>query len=446
VSRPARIAILGAGPAGTTFALRMVASGVDPADLVVIDKARFPRPKLCGGGVTFRGTELLRSLVGEQPRGGGITVGLDFLSSVGRFEVREKGPQWIHDRAELDHQLLEAVRARGVAIREGETVTAIEPARDAIAVTTKNGASPRTESFEWVIGADGASGISRRASGLPGGIVGRLVEGVFEQVAGKERPDTLVFDFDPICDRIPGYAWIFPYFVGGQLVGWKIGVMDGRGVVPGEVLRKWTLRYAEERGYRLAEDKVSGFPERYWDWRTRGHLPGLVLVGEALGIDALLGEGIAPAMYSADYAAGRVKESLDRGSRAIRGYERGFLFTPEGRNLWFQARLADRLYGRHPERWLRVLFSMEHLQKLAGAGNDAYGRLLGHMPALVARYVVQVLGQGVPSSAPVVRKAVPLLAPGVVGASAAGGADSPGSLLHLRADKPGSRLEETDGA
>ncbi|MBN8614711.1 MAG: NAD(P)/FAD-dependent oxidoreductase [Deltaproteobacteria bacterium] len=400
-----RIAILGGGPAGSAFALSMVSRGVDPKDLVVIDKARFPRKKLCGGGVTFRGTELLRELVGK-PVGGGETKGLEFLSSVGRFEVREKGPQWIHDRAELDHQLIEAVRARGVAIREGETVTAIEPAHDAIAVTTK-GTKERIERFAWVIGADGANGLSRRASGLRGGIVGRLVEGVFEAKDAREQADTLYFDFDPICDRIPGYAWIFPYFVGGSLVGWKIGVMDGRGVVPGETLRAWTQRYAEERGYRLTEDKIAGFPERYWDWRTRGHREGLVLIGEAYGIDALLGEGIAPAMYSAVYAAERVKEALDRGVRTIGAYERGFAMSAEGRNLWFQARLADRIYGRHPERWLRVLFGMEHLKRLAGAGNDAYGRLLGHMPALVARYALQVVREGIPSAAPVERLPAP---------------------------------------
>lgn len=394
--------MLGAGPSGTAFVLSLLSRGVDPRDVVVLDKAHFPRKKLCGGGVTFRGTELLRELVGR-PAGAGETMGLEFASSVGRFDVREKGPQWVYDRAELDHALLEAVRARGVSIREGESVTAIEASHDALEVRSKAHVGERAERYQWVVGADGANGLSRRASGLRGGIVGRLVEGVFESVAGAEKPDTLYFDFDPICDGIPGYAWIFPYFVGGALVGWKIGVMDGRGVVPGETLRSWTQRYAEARGYRLAEDKLSGFPERYWDWTSRGHKPGLVLVGEALGIDALLGEGIAPAMYSAHYAAGRVKEALDRGQRTIAGYERGFAASAEGRNLWFQARLADRLYGAHPERWLRVLFGMEHLQHLAGAGNDAYGRLLGHMPSLLVRYTAQVLRQGLPSAAPIAR-------------------------------------------
>ena len=45
-----------------------------------------------------------------------------------------------------------------------------------------------------------------------GGIVGRLVEAVYEpEDDNPHRADTLYFDFDPILDGIPGYAWIFPY-------------------------------------------------------------------------------------------------------------------------------------------------------------------------------------------------------------------------------------------
>ena len=64
-----RIAILGAGPGGTGMALELVRSGVDPADLVLIDKARFPRPKLCGGGKAGSGG------APQKPHGGGHDVG-----------------------------------------------------------------------------------------------------------------------------------------------------------------------------------------------------------------------------------------------------------------------------------------------------------------------------------------------------------------------------------
>ena len=62
-----RIAILGGGPAGSALALHLVRRGVDPSDVVVIDKATFPRPKLCGGGITWRGTEAVLELLGERP-------------------------------------------------------------------------------------------------------------------------------------------------------------------------------------------------------------------------------------------------------------------------------------------------------------------------------------------------------------------------------------------
>ncbi len=424
--------MLGAGPAGSCFALTLVQAGVDPRDLVVIDRARFPRKKLCGGGITFRGTELLSAL-GARPVGGGETQGLVFRSSLGDLTVRERGPQWVHDRAELDHQLLERVRALGVEVREGETVSAIEPAHEALVVRAKAPSGERGERFAWVIGADGATGIARRASGLRGGLVGRLVEGIFESVDASERADTLYFDFDPILAGIPGYAWIFPYFVGGEHRGFKIGVMDGRGIVPGDVLRSFTERWASRRGYRPLEPKIAGFPERYWDRGVSGHRPGLLLVGEALGIDALLGEGIAPSLASARHGALRVKEALARGERAMRGHDRSFAASVEGRNLWFQARLADRLYGPHARRWLRVLFGMEHLRDLAGSGEQAYGRLVQHIPGLVARYALRVARHGLPSDGPIE------------------GITSEASLLHMAplseaAGSPRPAIEESDGA
>lgn len=394
-----KLAILGAGPAGSALALGLVARGVDPGDLLVLDKARFPRPKLCGGGVTFRGTEVLGRLLGSEAASLGLTTkDLLFTSKAGvPLTVREKGAQWVYDRSVLDSALLAKVKASGVEVREETTVTGLEPTQDGWRVRT--GASSIV--VPWVAGCDGATGLSRRAAELPGGVTGRLVEAVFERAGSDRRDDQLVFDFDPILDGIPGYAWIFPYKdpETGQTL-FKLGVMDGRGKAPGEELRRWTLRFAEREGFRCLEPKVSGYPERYYHPRAKSHRPGLVLVGEAYGIDPLLGEGIAPALFHAEHVAEHLVRAWHRGTRDVPGIDRAYFHTPEGRNLWFQWHLAERLYGRHPERWLHVLFGMERLRELAAGGQDAYGRLFHRIPTFMTHFAWQLLTRGMPKARP----------------------------------------------
>jgi menaquinone-9 beta-reductase len=384
-----RVAIVGGGPAGTALALNLVKLGVDPGDVVILDKAAFPRPKLCGGGITYRATELLAELVGH-PDGGGVTRGLDFRCAIGRFEVKEKGPQWLYDRAFLDDLLLRECARVGVEIRESCAVTGLAFGADGVRVET-NGTS---ETFAWVAGADGARGVCRRASGLPGGIVGRLVEAVYEPVSAEPDDSLLVFDFDPVLDGIPGYAWIFPYPKPGGAGLYKLGIMDGRGVVSGGRLRAWTDAFAERNGYRRVDTKIAGWPEHFYSRRTRAHRPGLVLVGESWGVDPLLGEGIGPALETARYAARRLKRALDTGSRTIPHYELGFLLAEEGTNLWFQSKLANRLYGKNARRWLEVLFGNRYMHALAASGEHAYGRLSVKAPGLLMSYVGQVLTGG----------------------------------------------------
>jgi len=391
-----RIAIVGGGPAGSSLALQLLRRGVEPGDLVIFDRARFPRPKLCGGALTYRGTELLRDLVGR-PEEGATTDGLVFRSSLGRFEVRERGPQWLYDRAWLDDRLLDAVRAAGVEIRESCSITAVEPGHDAVAVRWATGAEP----FEWVVGADGARSTVRRSAELPGGPLGLLVEGVYEAEAGADvDPSLLYFDFDPILRGIPGYAWIFPFPRPGSRGLYKVGVMDGRGATDGARLRAYTEELAARHGLRPAEEKIGGWPEHYYAARNRAHRPGLILVGEALGVDPLLGEGIAPSFESAGYAAGRLKKALDRGRRTIPFYEAGFAYSAPGWNLRFMGALADRLYGDHPFRWMRVLFEHRYMHALAGSGQHAYGELTGQSPGLILRYAWQALREGFPSKEP----------------------------------------------
>jgi flavin-dependent dehydrogenase len=407
-----RIGVIGGGPGGSSFALSLTNLGVDPADITIVDQAHFPRPKLCGGGLTHRGTELVQGLLGGQPLGGGETRGLEFRCALGAVNVIERGPQWLYDRGRLDNLLLGECKARGVRVVEGERVREVEAQGDGFRLHTGAAGRNTTLDVGWLVGADGARGVTGRALGLRPGIVGRLIEAVFEPVSSPHDPGILYFDFDPILDGIPGYAWIFPYPKPSTAEGgtsdvsvatglFKLGIMDGRGVTPGAELKRWTMAYAERNGFRLLDDKLSGWPEHYYAPSTRAHVPGAILVGEAWGIDPLLGEGIAPALESAAYGAARLKQALDGGTRVIRGYERGFQWSLAGRNLWFQAKLANLIYGKNPNRWLRVLFENDTLLRLAASGEEQYGRLAKTLPRLLLGYAAQVLRRGVPSNAPI---------------------------------------------
>jgi len=381
------------------MALSLVRHGVDPRDIVILDKAHFPRPKLCGGGITHRGTSMIEDLLGCVPQGGARTIGLEFRSALGRFPVRERGAQWVFDRGLLDDLLLEKVREAGVEVREGVKVTGARPVAGGWRVDFDQGG----ETFPWLVGADGATSLIRRESGLPGGIVGRLVEAVYEPL-GAADPNTLVFDFDPVFEGIPGYAWIFPYpkphAKPGSTGLYKLGIMDGRGVIPGDRLREYTARFAERHDFRLVDPKIAGWPEHYFAFSAKSHRPGLVLTGEAFGIDPLLGEGITPALEISAYAGQRLASALRAGRETIPNFELGFVLSEHGRNLFYQAVLANRLYGRHPNRWMRVLFENRAIAELAGSGQVLYGRLTGRSMDLGWAFFLEMLRNGLPSSAP----------------------------------------------
>src|SRR5688500_6923485 len=56
------VIIAGAGPAGIATDVALLRQGLDPARLLCLDRARFPRPKPCGGGLTGHADSALEAL------------------------------------------------------------------------------------------------------------------------------------------------------------------------------------------------------------------------------------------------------------------------------------------------------------------------------------------------------------------------------------------------
>jgi hypothetical protein len=150
------VIVVGAGPAGSTTAYRLARAG---ARVCLLDRARFPRDKPCGGGLTLRAVRELPFSVEPvvEDRVDTLELGLRYAR---RWSSRAEGPLVLMtQRRRLDAFLAERAAAAGAEFRDGVKVTEADPAG---AVTV---GGERLEA-EVVVGADGASLASRSKATL----------------------------------------------------------------------------------------------------------------------------------------------------------------------------------------------------------------------------------------------------------------------------------------
>ena len=201
----AEVAIIGAGPAGTAAALRLGQLGV--RDVVLVDRADFPRDKTCGSGVSPRGIRTLRALgVWDEvaPRAYRVT-GLRLVTPGDRELVvsgGESAAAVVCSRRTLDHLLLERARALGVRfVPDFPVATLRHEGERVVGFVDRDG---REVAARYTIVADGAHSrftVDRRPRRLL-----QAIMGWWEGVPFRAHHVEMVFD------RMvtPGYGWLFP--------------------------------------------------------------------------------------------------------------------------------------------------------------------------------------------------------------------------------------------
>ena len=327
----ADVIVVGAGPGGSSTAYHLARHGVR---VLLLEKSEFPREKVCGDGLTPRGTkQLLRMGIDISPEAGWLhNKGLRCIGGGMRLELPwpelASTPNYglVRTRMDFDDILSKQAVKAGAELRTGVNVTGpvLDAAGNAAGVTADTADGPKTFRAPLVVAADGVSGRFPLALGLakredrPMGVAVRR----YYRSAVKADDDYLESWLELRSkeggDRLlPGYGWIF-------------GLGDGRVNVGLGVLNSSTA-YGKTNYRRMLTDWLTSTPP---DWqldeehadgsilgaalpmgfnRVPHYTRGVLLVGDSGGmVNPFNGEGIPYAMESGELAAEVIAQALGR--------------------------------------------------------------------------------------------------------------------------------------
>lgn len=327
---------------------------------MVVEKATYPREKICAGGVGARAFRILEALGVEVdvPRVP-IDAMLLRLSTGREAAVRVPGMGAVVRRVQFDHALARAARARGIEVREGCEVESIAIDRHVTLHTTTGAIEARC-----AVGADGVAGVMRRALGFGRGDLRAQVIELDTPATPHDAPrDTIVFDF--ATRDLAGYAWDFPTLVAGApLVCRGVYVLHDKQRHALDDTRARTEAYLAARGLRIADYKLKRFAERGLEPGLAIARPRALLVGEAAGIDIATGEGIAQAIEYGMLAGPYLAAALAKDDFGFADWRQ----TIERRHLGKQFRIRHAcyraFYGSKRDTLERAIPRIGHLMKV----------------------------------------------------------------------------------
>ncbi len=329
-----QICIVGAGPGGVAAALQLAKMGIE---CILIEKAKFPRDKICGDGLTGRTINVLNKINPEiinqfkkesiRVNSWGLRVMLDDNKML-EVPLRKgydptddsKLECLISRRVDFDNYLFEWTKKTPYAEKiKSFQETNIEKHEYVDGVwksATKDG-NFVVESKLLIVANGPNSPFVRHTLGIKvdDQHYAAAVRGYYKNVTGCHKDNFLEVFF--LKDLVPGYFWIFPLPDGSANVG--MGLLSAHASKNKVNLRKkleeivTTFPSIKERfANATLEDKIIGFPLPLGSKRQKLSGDGYMLVGDAGSlVDPMTGEGIGHALYSGWIAAEQAAKCLE---------------------------------------------------------------------------------------------------------------------------------------
>nr|MDO8082630.1 NAD(P)/FAD-dependent oxidoreductase [Candidatus Freyarchaeota archaeon] len=349
------VIVVGAGPAGSTAAMKAAEGG---ADTLIVEKQKLPRFKLCGGNVA--NWVVLKLNIPEEVLDRKYTS-ITFCTPP-KYEKRNfpvPGAYWGVYRDRFDYHLTKMATEAGAKLKEGVHVTdIIKEGQSVKGVVTSEGEELRAD---VVIACDGVySNISKRCGfwdkwfkergetwkdnvGFCMGVEMKMDSETIEERFGDAY---VIFTGKEIAPL--GYGWIFPK--DGMLsvgVGSAAGMMDRK---PSEYLNYFMKHPAAAQfleGGKVIMRRGAFIPYR------RAYTPsfsaGLLVAGDAAGmVSPITGEGIFFAIRAgmdAGLTAAEAVQGRDFSAEFLSRYEQRWMRSI-GQNLKFQSQVFEETLGK----------------------------------------------------------------------------------------------------
>ncbi|QJB34360.1 geranylgeranyl reductase family protein [Chitinophaga oryzae] len=334
-----KVCIIGAGPGGACAALQLAQLGIG---CIVVDKAVFPRDKVCGDGLSGKVLTILERIdkgIGERLQQAvfkmnswGVTfvapnrIGMDIPYKADYQQDKSDPRGFVCKRIDFDNFLVEELKRRPeIRLFEGVSIDKYELRPDGYHLSDKEGTFQ--VKADLILVANGAhSAFTKEVAGIkmePDHYIAGL-RAYYKGVSGLHEDAFIELHF--LKNMLPGYFWIFPLPNGEANVG--VGMLSTTVRNKKVNLKKLMLDtlatdpiMKERFKNATLEGTIDGYGLPLGSKRRKLHGERYMLVGDAgFLIDPFTGEGIGNALYSGQIAAKQAAAAI-----AANDYSDGFL-------------------------------------------------------------------------------------------------------------------------